>query len=395
VGSKQYVIRHITFFTLTLLLIEFLDEFVFGVREAAWPLIRDDLHLDYAQVGLLLGLPNVASSVIEPFLGILGDVWRRRAIVLGGGIFFGLALLLVAVSGSFWLLLISFIVLYPASGAFVSLSQATLMDTDPTRHEQNMARWTFAGSVGVVVGTLAASASAGLGWGWRWLFFALAGLTAFALTAAWRSRFPRAQPDDEASPGFVDGVRTAVLSLRRAEVLRWLTLLQFSDLMLDILLGYLALYFVDVAHVTPETAALAVTTWTVVGLLGDFLIIPLLERVRGLSYLRLSAALELLLFPAFLLAPDIWMKFVLVALLGFFNAGWYAILQGKLYSAMPGRSGTVMTLGNIFGLAGGLIPLALGLLAEQIGLAHMMWFLLLGPVALLIGIPRRNATREP
>jgi FSR family fosmidomycin resistance protein-like MFS transporter len=169
------VIRHITFFTLTLLLIEFLDEFVFGVREAVWPLIRDDLHLDYTQVGLLLGLPNLVSSIVEPFLGILGDVWRRRAIVLGGGVFFGLALLLVAVSGDFWLLLIAFAVLYPASGAFVSLSQATLMDTDPTRHEQNMARWTFAGSVGVVVGTLAASASAGLGWGWRWLFFALAG----------------------------------------------------------------------------------------------------------------------------------------------------------------------------------------------------------------------------
>jgi MFS transporter, FSR family, fosmidomycin resistance protein len=388
------VLRHITFFTLTLLLIEFLDEFVFGVREAAWPLIRDDLHLDYAQVGLLLGLPNLASSVIEPFLGILGDVWRRRAIVLGGGIFFGLALLLVAVSGNFWLLLISFIVLYPASGAFVSLSQATLMDTDPSRHEQNMARWTFAGSVGVVVGTLAASASAGLGWGWRWLFFALAGLTAFALAAAWRSPFPRALPDDEESPGFATGVRNAVLSLRRAEVLRWLTLLQFSDLMLDVLLGYLALYFVDVVHVTPETAALAVTTWTVVGLLGDFLIIPLLERVRGLSYLRISAVLELLLFPAFLLAPDVWMKFVLVALLGFFNAGWYAILQGQLYSAMPGRSGTVMTLGNIFGLAGGILPLALGYVAEQLGLASMMWFLLIGPVALLIGIPWRNAKRE-
>jgi FSR family fosmidomycin resistance protein-like MFS transporter len=249
--------------------------------------------------------------------------------------------------------------------------------------------------VGVVVGTLAFSASASLGWGWRWLFFALAGLTAFTLVAAFRSRFPRALPDDEEEPpGFISGVRNAVLSLRRGEVLRWLTLLQFSDLMLDVLLGYMALYFVDVVHVAPETAALAVTVWTVVGLLGDFLIIPLLERVRGLSYLRLSAVLELLIFPAFLLAPDVWMKFVLVALLGFFNAGWYAILQGRLYSSMPGRSGTVMTLTNIFGIVGGFLPLALGYVAEQYGLALMMWLLLLGPVVLLAGIPWRQAARE-
>src|SRR5207237_3272476 len=100
--------------------------------------------------------------------------------------------------------------------------------------------------------------------------------------------------------------------------------------------------FVDVAHATPETAALGVTVWTVVGLLGDFLLIPLLERVRGLSYLRISVVLELFLLPAFLLAADLWLKFVLVGLLGFFNACWYSILQGRLYTAMPGQSGTVM-----------------------------------------------------
>jgi MFS transporter, FSR family, fosmidomycin resistance protein len=397
------MLRHLSFFVLTLLVIEFLDEFVFGVREAAWPLIRDDLGLDYAQVGLLLGLPNVVSSIVEPFLGILGDVWRRRVLVLGGGVLFSVALLLTAFSGSFAVLLLSFVLLYPASGAFVSLSQATLMDTDTARHEHNMARWTFAGSLGVVGGTLAMSASAAAGLGWRWLFVALAGVSLLAVLAASRSRFPRVttededEDEDEGSPGFRAGAVNAVRALKRREVLRWLTLLEFSNLMLDVLLGYLALYFVDEVNVSPETAALAVTVWTVVGLVGDFLLIPLLERVQGLSYLRVSAVAELLLFPAFLLAPDLWMKFVLLGLLGFFNAGWYAILQGRLYSAMPGQSGTVMTLNNVFGLVAGLLPLALGIVAERAGLTSMMWLLLIGPVALLIGLPRRetrNVKRE-
>jgi MFS transporter, FSR family, fosmidomycin resistance protein len=88
---------------------------------------------------------------------------------------------------------------------------------------------------------------------------------------------------------------------------------------------------------------------------------------------------------------------VLLGLLGFFNAGWYAILQGRLYSAMPGQSGTVMTLNNVFGLVAGLLPLALGIVAERAGLTSMMWLLLIGPVALLIGLPRRetrNVKRE-
>ena len=107
---------------------------------------------------------------------------------------------------------------------------------------------------------------------------------------------------------FKTGLVDALRALRRPEVLRWLTLLQFSDLMLDVLLGFLALYFVDVAGVTPTQAGMAVAVWTGVGLLGDLLLIPLLERVRGLSYLRVSTVIELLLFPAFLLVPGFWAK---------------------------------------------------------------------------------------
>jgi FSR family fosmidomycin resistance protein-like MFS transporter len=145
-------LRRAAVFTLTLLAIEFLDEFVFGAREAAWPLIRTDLGLSYAQVGLLLGLPSLVSSLVEPFLGILGDIWRRRVLILGGGVVFALALLLTALSQDFPVLLISFIIFYPASGAFVSLSQVTLMDTDPVRHEQSMARWRWCTAFGLPSG---------------------------------------------------------------------------------------------------------------------------------------------------------------------------------------------------------------------------------------------------
>jgi FSR family fosmidomycin resistance protein-like MFS transporter len=373
-----------------LLAIEFLDEFAYGAREAAWPLIRDDLGLSYAQIGLLLGVPNVVGNLIEPFLAILGDVWKRRAIVLGGGVVFVAALLLTAVSHSYAPLLLSFILFYPASGAFVSLSQATLMDLDPARHEQNMARWTFAGSLGVVAGPLALGAAAGLGLGWRGLFGAFAVLAAALLAAAWRMPFPNGGPGEAGvdTKAFLAGLREAVRALRRGEVVRWLVLLEFSDLMLDVLLGFLALYMVDVAGATPTQAGATVAAWTGVGLLGDFLLIPLLARVRGMRYLRVSAVLELILFPAFLLAPGFWPKLVAVGLLGLFNSGWYAILQAGLYSAMPGRSGTALAVKNVSGLAGGLIPLVLGLVAQRFGLPVAMWLLLLGPLVLLMGLPK-------
>jgi FSR family fosmidomycin resistance protein-like MFS transporter len=371
------------------LLIEFLDELVFGVTEAAWPLIRSDLALSYTQIGILLAVPGLFSSIVEPFLGILGDVWKRRALILGGGVLFALALLLTSLSREFILLLSSFILFYPSSGAFVSLSQATLMDSAPSRHEQNMARWTFAGSLGVMLGPPLLVGLAAIGFGWRGVFLALGFLAVLVLAFAWR-RIPRDATQLPKFPTFTvlfDGFRSAFYAIRNKDVLRWLILLQFSDLMLDVLLGFLALYFHDAVGLSESQAAGAVFIWLAVGLAGDFLLIPLLEKVNGLRYLRLSIVLELILFPAFLLAPQPWLKLVLVGLLGFFNSGWYAILQGRLYSAMPGQSGTVMTLGNLAGLLGDLLPFLIGLAADRFGLPSAMWLLLAGPVALLVGLP--------
>ena len=80
--------------------------------------------------------------------------------------------------------------------------------------------------------------------------------------------------------------------------------------------------------------------------------------------------------------------------LQFFNAGWYSILKGQLYTSMPGQSGTVMALGNIFGWVSGFIPLGLGWVAQQYDLRVTMWLLLLGPIALMVGLPRPGLQRD-
>ena len=117
--------------------------------------------------------------------------------------------------------------------------------------------------------------------------------------------------------------------------------------------------------------------------------------MAGLTYLRWSVVADLVLFPAFLLAPWAWLKFALLALLGLFNAGWYPVLKAQLYSAMPGQSGTVMAVDSLFGLVGGLLPLGLGFVAQYCGLRVTMWLLLAGPVVLLAGIPRRRGGGRP
>jgi FSR family fosmidomycin resistance protein-like MFS transporter len=373
--AAQRAARATSVFIFTLLAVEFLDELVFGIREAAWPLMRDDLHLSYTQVGVVLSVPPVVGHVVEPLLGVLGDVWRRRALV---GLSTGFALLLAASAVS-----------NPASGAFVSLSQATLMDAAPGRREQNMARWALAGSVGNSVGPAAVGACVWAGASWRWGFVAAGALMLLSVAAARRQPFetPSASDSGRTHAALFEGLRGALRALRRRAVLRWLVLLELGDFTYDILRSFLALYFVDVVGAGDGGAALAVAVWTWVGLAGDFALLPLLERVRGLKYLRVSTAVVSALFPLMLLAEGFSTKLLLLGLLGLANAGWYAIIKAKLYDELPGQSGTVaMTLGNVFGLAGSLLPLALGAFAEAYGLRAMMWVLAAGPVLLLAGL---------
>ena len=374
-------------------LIEFLDELVFGVGEVALPLMRDDLALTYTQIGLLLSLPGMIGAFIEPWIGVLGDVWKRRVLIIAGGMLFTLSLAMTSLSHSFLLLLFSFILFFPSSGAFVSLSQASLMDSDPARHEQNMARWTFAGSLGVLSGPLLLGLFLYLGMGWRGAYALLAALSAVCLIAALR-HVPRGTDTTLSFPSLrlvLSGFGAALSALRRVEVLRWLLLLEFADLMLDVLFSYLALYFVDVAGATEAQSGIAVTVWLGVGLITDVLFIRLIERQDdSLKFLRVTAWLELVAFAIFLLTPGFVPKLIAGILVNLFNTGWYPILQGRLYSSLPGQSASILVIGSVTAPLAKFFPFLIGLLADRVGLQAALWILLLGPLALLLGLPRRS-----
>ena len=305
--------------------------------------------------------------------------------MIAGGLGFALSAALTGLAPAFWVLLAALLIGNPATGAFVSLAQATLMDLQPRERVRNMARWTLAGSVGYVAGPLVLVAAVWLGAGWRGVSIALA-LLSLPLVAGLRS-LPAGRPHDGRQ--LLRRTLAALAALRRVEVLRWLALLEAADLLLDVFHGFLALYFVDVVRARPAQGALAVAVWTGASLAGDALLLVVLRRVEGDRYLRWSALAALAVYPAFLLVPGATPKLALLVALGLFNSGWYAIPKAGLYGALPERSGAAVAVGGVGGLAGALVPLLLGLLAQQVGLAATMWLLLAAPLALVALVPRR------
>ena len=380
------------------LAVELVDELAGGVKSAALPLIRRDLDLSYGQIGLLESAPLLLGSIMELPLGILaGHGRRRRRAVLLGGVMFILTLIGAAAARSFAGLLVAFVLFFPASGAFVSLTQSGLMDADPGRREQHMARWELAGSAGSLAGPVLVIAVLAAGGGWRSAYLALAAAAAAAwLGVARNPPVPVAADGPGADPAAgTAAVRRApptspspFTALRQPGVVRWLVLLQVSDLLLDVFTGFLALYLVAVVHATPEQAALGVAIRLGAGLAGNAALIRALNHVSGLVLLRASAAATAVVFPAFLLAGGLVPKLLLLGCLSVVTAPWYPVLQAELYGSLPDDSGIVVSLSSAAGLLGGAVPLVVGLLAQRFGLAWALACLAVAPPLLLAGLRR-------
>jgi FSR family fosmidomycin resistance protein-like MFS transporter len=357
-------------------------------------------------------VPLLVGGLLELPLGVLAGAGRRRRLaVLGGGVIFALTLVGVASARSFAVLLAAFIAFYPASGAFVSLTQAELMDIWPDRQSQVMARWDLAGSTGALAGPLLLTAVLAVGGGWRDTYLMLAGVSA----VSWLGmclRGPRRPADadrpvhegpvheglaDE-GPADEDGqgagqpwrarAREVIGALRSWGTLRWLLLIEVGDLLVDVFTGFLALYLVDVAHLRPAIAALAIAIRLGAALAGDAALLVVLERAGDLAVLRVTAIAAALLYPGFLLVPWVVPKLAILAVLSAATAPWYPLLQARLYGSLPGRSSVAVTLSSAAGLAGGLGPLAVGLIAQAAGLPWALAGLTVVPVAVLVGAVR-------
>src|SRR4030042_378128 len=155
------------------------------------------------------------------------------------------------------------------------------MDLNPGREPQMMARWTASGSVANLIGPLILAGGFALGFGWRWAYYVLALICLVLVGITWLRRIPVhrgeevSQKSGEAGKNLLQGLWEAV---RNPYLMRWKILLPFSDLLLDVLTGYMALYFTDVIGLTVAQASLMLSVLMLAGLVSNIVLIPLLEK---------------------------------------------------------------------------------------------------------------------
>ncbi|HEX6483497.1 MAG TPA: MFS transporter [Ktedonobacteraceae bacterium] len=383
--------RQTSFLRLTLLNMGLLDELITGFPIVGLPLLRDQLGLTYAQVGLLFSAGALSSMILDPIINLVSDRSSKRWWILGGLLILAAGYALLGSVRSFGGLLFVFILLYPAGSAAVELSQAALIDSAPNDGAQTMTRWTMMSGIGDLLSPLVVAAFVTLNMGWSALCWLAVGLWLGAAVVIWSQRFPRltvVTNDDEDAPGGVlSNLRKA---LQDPLLLRW-SILSILPIMLDeVFIGFAALYMRDVLHASEVVIGLVIVIQMIGSFLGLFVIDRLVGRVAPQRLLTWSALLALVGVVGLLSLHSIWLAACSLFVIDLGASGLYPIAKAEAYARQPGRSGVVravISLGQPFEIV---LPGIVGLVASRFGVLAGVGLLGLAPVLVLIVMPRRR-----
>jgi MFS family permease len=380
-----------------LLCMGLLDELLTGFSIIALPLLRDRLGLSYAQAGFLFTAAALSGMVIDPFINLFSDRGPKKAWVLGGLLLLALTSALMGIVASYPLLVLTFMVWFPANGAGVGLAQAALIDFSPGTGTRTMTRWTMLSSVGDFLSPLVVAAFVVFGLGWPALSWFAGALWLLAAMLLLPLRFPARSAELEADEDEDVEKLSVWASLREALrdplLLRWSALTLIPNMLDELFLGFVSLYLHDVLHLSEAWVALLATLQMAASFLGLLLLDRVLKRrklapVRTLFWLSLVTLVGI---AGLLIFHVLWCTIVALLLINFSCAGWYPLTQAEAYARRPASSGEVRVVISLGAPLEMLLPGAVGLLSASFGILVGLGLLGLAPVLMLLFLPYRQS----
>lgn len=153
--------------SIALLSLTLVDEIVSGFPTVGLPLIRDQFHLSYVQIGLLFSISAcIGALLLKPVINLLSDRGSRRAWIIGGLLLLAAGSLLAGCTPIVSILLFAFALTDAGGQAALGSAQSTLIDQYPQKTVRTMARWTMAGALGDILAPLTVTVIVSLHLGW-------------------------------------------------------------------------------------------------------------------------------------------------------------------------------------------------------------------------------------
>jgi len=341
-----------------------------------FPVIALDLHLSYADIGVITGALAIAWGASALFTGNASDRMGRRVVLCGSMIVFALLIGASGLAAGLAGLVAVRIAMGFADGAYTPTSiAATIEASAPRRHglnigiQQMMLPLCGLGIAPLVVSGLLRF----INWRWIFLVFVIPGL--LLAYAVWRV-VPAGAASRPGTPRSSFKDWRDVLAYRNVAIggglmLCWLTcLISTSAFLPNYFIDYLKLPFDEMGGIMSaiglgSTAGTLALPW-----LSDFI-----GRKPVMVISTIGAFCSLLL----LATSSVEMKplFGFLFMVHFFNNALITLTVGPLCSEtvpaplMATASGLVIAVGELFG--GGIAPVVVGQVAQRIGIGRILW----------------------
>jgi FSR family fosmidomycin resistance protein-like MFS transporter len=349
-----------------------LNDTIQSLLPAVYPLLKDELGLTFAQIGLVTLAFQLTASILQPFVGLYSDK-RPQPYSLPTGMLFTLGgVTLLSFAHTFAFVLMAAALIGLGSSIFHPEASRVARLASGGRHGFAQSLFQVGGNAGSSLGPLLAALVVVPGGQSRIVWMALLPLIGFALlmkVGAWyRDHLAelRRRPAAAHVPG-------PLLSRRRiVGAVAILIVLIFSKYFyLACLTSYYTFYLIDTFHVSVRHAQLLLFLFLAAVAAGTLIGGPIGDRV-GRKAVIWGSILGVAPFALLLPFANLFWCAVLSAISGFVLASAFSAIVVYAQELIPNRPG--MIAGLFFGFAfgmGGIGSAVLGTLADHTSVAFV------------------------
>lgn len=369
-----------------------------GSLPSLFPVLRTTYGISYTQVGFLMLISQITSSVIQPLFGLISDRIATRWLLPTSLAITSAGLLVIGTAQTYPMVMAGVIVMGMGIAAYHPEASKLAHYVGGQRKGKAMSIFAIGGNIGIGFGP----ALMGLGlalWGMRGtLLFVPVTLVAISLVMRHLQRLyaheaqgavaAKAQESDTAQP---------------AKATQWKTvgLLLFIIFLRSgahaSILAFIPMYYTDYLGHSGTYSSMLLTTFLLAGALGTFLGGPASDRLgpRMIILGSLAAATPFIALLSFTSGGVL--PFVLMALIGCSLISSFAVTTVLGQSLLANNVGLASGLTLGFGVGtGGITATALGWMADRWGLASSL--VAVAAITLLGGLmaywlPRREQKR--
>ena len=346
---------------------------------SVFPLLKSEMGLSDVQLGIVGGAFMWVYAAALPFAGIIGDMFSRKTLILGGLIFWSLITLATALSTKYWHLVL-FRGLEGLGEAFYFPASMSLISDYHSRRTRSRAMSFHQSSV--YVGTIAGGTAAGFlaqRYGWRsgFYIFGILGVV-LGVVLLFALKEPKRGQSEEIVEASQPTIASIASILVRPMVLILILTFAGANFVAAIFLTWMPSYLNRNFGMSLTMAGLNATFWlqlaSVIGVVcGGFLADRLVRNHPGGRMFTQCIGLILGIPFLFLTGWTLAVPMLIFAMIGFgFFKGIYdSNIWASLYDVVKVKErGTALGMMNAFGwLIGGAGAVSLAKAAEHYGMS--------------------------